>query len=407
MKRMKFLFLFSILLSLAFLLSAQEKEDYRMGTLWLKNSQSLEGYIWSAAGMSDRLDYLFYKPELNDLADKYYADDIAQFEIWQGSRRFYSILLPVIGSVKVRKIAELHFKGEYSLYSAFNGLDLVFFLADNSGKITRLDNTAGNSEDAEEESVNFNHEYKEYLASTLSDLPGVVQLTENIDYYKKDLLKLLTQYHTVNKLPYVSYPIPWADWYISVGGGTGLFRNMTNVTSMEGSFISALSNLNLSCEMVSHKGRAFARLGFARYGGHLFRDFSLENSATNSTVFYEERTNLSLISLSCLFGFNLSEVGRFTPYFAAGAEYNRYVHYTNRVMMETLYNEYSVIITDWNEFENVPGSLPAFVAEAGANFSLASRINMRAGASYGRFFDKTELMKSRINLTVSCVYRLF
>lgn len=387
--------------------SAQEREDYRMGTLWLKNSQSLEGFIWSAAGMSDRLDYLFYKPELNDLADKYYADDIAQFEIWQGSRRFYSIVLPVKGSVKVRKIAELHFKGEYSLYSAFDGLDPVFYLADKSGNITRLDNTTDGSEETEEIPGKSGNEYREYLASALSDLPGVDHLTDNIRYYQKDLSKLLAQYHTFNKLQYISYPIPWADWYISAGLGTGLFRNMTNVTSMEGSFFSPLTNVNLSCEIVSHKGKAFARIGFARYGGLLFRDFSLENEATNSTVFYEERTSLSLISLSCLFGFKLSEVGRFTPYFAAGAEYNSYSNYANRVMMETLYNEYSVIITDWNEFVNVPGSFPAIVAEAGADFSLAPRINMRAGASYGQFFDKTALMKSRINLTVSCVYKLF
>ncbi|MFO7576039.1 MAG: hypothetical protein R6W67_12870 [Bacteroidales bacterium] len=406
MKRTRFLFLFSLFFSLAMLSSAQEKEDYRMGTLWLKNSQSLEGYIWTAAGMSDRLDYIFYKPELNDLADKYYADDIAQFEIWQGSRRFYSILLPA-GSGKVRKIAELHFKGEYSLYSAFEGLDKVFFLADASGNIARLENTVGNIEEEEDVSGNFNYEYREYLAATLSDLPGVDHLTDNIRYYRKDLSKLLAEYHTNKKLFYVSYPVPWADWHISAGLGAGLFRNMTRVSSTDESFFSPLSTMNLSFEMVSHAGRPFARLGFARYGGILFRDFVYENVASNSTVFYEERTSLSLISFSCLFGLNLSEVGRFIPYVAAGAEYNTYLNYTNRVMMETLYNEYNVIITDWNEFVNIPGNFPAIVAEAGTNFSLAPRMYMRAGASYGHFFDKTELMKSRINMTVSFVYKLF
>ncbi len=387
------------------LLSAQEKEDYRMGTLWLKNSQSLEGFIWSAAGMSDRLDYLFFKPELNDLADKYYADDISQFEIWQGSRRFYSILLP-IGSGKVRKIAELHFKGDYSLYSAFEGLDRVFFLADTSGNISRLENTVAGGSEAEP-GVNFNNEYKKSLTEILNDLPGVSGKMENVRYHRKDLSKLLEEYHNVRNLSFVSYPIPRADWYISAGGTAGLFSHMTRINGMTDNFVSPLTAVNLSLDIVAHQRRAFSRINFSRFSGHLYRDFSLDNIATNTISFFEERTSVSLFDVNCLLGFNLNARGRFLPYVAAGAGYTVYLNYSNQVMTETQYLDYGIIITDLNQFVTVPDNYPAVIAEAGANYILAPGRYIRAGASYGRIFDKSEIMKSRFNLTFTYVYKLF
>lgn len=407
MNRIKYHFLFIVFISLTTLLSAQQKEAYRLGTLWLRNAQALEGYIWTAPGMSDRLDYIFYKPELNDLEDKYYADDFSQFELWQGSRRFYSMVLP-IGNNKVRKIAELHFKGDYSLYSAFVGQDIIYFIADNTGTITRLDNTIDNGVEGNGSSGNFNYEYRETLASTFSDMPGIVRNTENLNYSRKDLSRVLADYHSGKKLYYVSYPVPKADWFISAGAGMGWVRNRSNLTAMAGNFLSPISYINLLGEIVSHTGgKAFARVGLSRSGGLLFRDYNLESPLTNTIVFYEERNRISLMSYGCLFGLNMFEIGRFTPYVAAGAEYTSYRSFNNQVMKETLYREEQFIITEWKEYVNLPRNIPSVLAEAGANFKAGQMMYLRAGVSYSQFFDKAEMLSSRINLTVSCVYKLF
>ncbi len=406
MHRIKHLILLFLSISMVSLSSAQQREDYRLGTLWLKNAQPLEGYIWTAAGLTDRLDFVFYKPELNDLPDKYYADDFAQFELWQGSRRFYSVVLP-IGNTKVRKIAELHFKGEYSLYSTFVGEEIIYFIADKSGSFTRLDSNPGNTNGGGVSSENSSQGYREKLSSMLSDMPGVAKKTDNLKYSRKDLSGLMTEYHTGKKLQYTSYPIPKADFHLNAGFGTSMIWNTSKITVEPERFVSPVSYINIAGEIAAHTGISFVRIGMVRYSGMLHRDFSRLSGTNLAVIFYEERNNITMTGFSILGGVDFFETGRFSFYVAAGIEYMGYRKYVNQVMKETLFYEDNRIVADWNQYTTLPWNVSALVAEAGTDFTVNNKTKLRAGISYGTMIDKAGILNNKINLAVTCVYKLF
>ena len=108
--------LFIGLFLLAQLAAAQQPFYYKRGSLQLPNADLKTGSILMPVTKPDTLDFLYFKEGEYSFAVKYYADEIISVEIFEGSKRYISALLPGETGME-RRIAELHFAGEFLLLS--------------------------------------------------------------------------------------------------------------------------------------------------------------------------------------------------------------------------------------------------------------------------------------------------
>jgi len=115
---------------------------------------------------------------------KYNAFEVVSFELKKDARFFQSIEVPVNYSLE-RRLAELHFDGEYKLFSLKQDKDKIFYLSDKTGKMTELLNTYNLPSATNNYEMRYNYEYRDKLTAIFSDYPEILKSINTLEYNKK------------------------------------------------------------------------------------------------------------------------------------------------------------------------------------------------------------------------------
>jgi len=396
--------LFLWLLLLSGQLSAQQSFFYKRGSLQLPNADLQNGLVLMPHVKTDSLDFLYFRKDEYAYPVKYYADQIISVDIIGESRRFLSVLLPGDSAME-RRIAELHFDGEYKLLSVFEKRGEVFYISDRSGRLIKLEN----SYDPPSAENNFTVTYKYEYRAALSSLFGAEFESENllagIRYRSKDIAKFLRDYHASRQLPYRMYPPPSSRGYAGVSGGASIITSV-NPDNNSRDFNSLFAFFGLSGQLDSYSGPLFLRAGIAGYRGSLFHDVE-DNSFNDYIIFLEENIDVTLLNFNLNVGVNLFTIDNFRPYISSGIGYYGYSRFRSSVVKETLIVSEDIVLVTLLEDDKRPSGFAGILLEAGTNYNLRSGSRLQVGASYNHFLNKGGFMKSGTFISVSYQHKLF
>ena len=403
MKNLRFpLFLWLLVVSSQ--LPAQQSFFYKRGSLQLPNADLQVGLVLMPHVKTDSLDFLYFRKDEYDYPVKYYADQIISVDILGESRRFLSVLLPGDSGME-RRIAELHFDGEFKLMSVFEKQGEVFYVSDRSGRLIKLEN----SYDPPSAENNFTVTYKYEYRKSLSELFGAEfeseDLMSGIRYRSKDIAKFLRDYHASRQLPYSMYPPPTSKGYAGVSGGASIITSV-NPDHNSKAFNSLFAFFGLSGQLDSYSGPMFLRAAIAGYRGSLFHDVE-DNSLYDYTIFLEEDIDVTLLNFSLNLGVNLFTIDNFRPYISSGIGYYGYSRFRSSTVKETLIISEDIVLVTLLEDDKKPSGFASINLEAGTNYNLKSGSRLQAGASYNHFLNNDGYMKSGIFFSVSYQHKLF
>jgi hypothetical protein len=389
---------------LAQLATAQQQFSYKRGTLQLPNADLKTGLILMPVTKTDSLDFLYFRNDASDFPVKYYADEILSVEILEGSRRFLSVLLPGDNGM-VRRIAELHFAGEFFLLSVLDRKGEIFYITSQAGKIAILENTYDPPSAENSFKITYNYEYKDVLTSFLGDDGEIRNSIANLKFRRKDMTNFLKNYHLVKELPYSQYPPPTTKGYAGATGGLSLISNVNPDYSSE-RFSALMASTGLFGQLDSYSGPLFLRIGVAGYKGNLFRDIQ-DNSASNQIVFTEENVAVTMISFNLNLGFNLFTISNFTPYISSGLGHYSYTQFENSIVRETLNTSTDLVTVATSVDDEKPAGFTGIVFDAGTYYNFKSGSRIQVGASYSHFPGKNGHLKSGAGISVSYHHKLF
>lgn len=396
--------LFIGLFLLAQLAAAQQPFYYKRGSLQLPNADLKTGSILMPVTKPDTLDFLYFKEGEYSFAVKYYADEIISVEIFEGSKRYISALLPGETGME-RRIAELHFAGEFLLLSVLERSGEVYFITDQSGKIAKLENSYDPPSAMNGFKLTYNYEYRSVLSDWFGSDPGIQNSIAALKFRQKDLTIFLKDFHISRELPYNQYPPPKTFGFAGVAGGLSIITNV-NPSDDSKDFNSLFASVGLFGQFDSFSGPFFVRLGITGYRGLLYYDWQ-DNSITNRIVYNEEKIDVSIINPKMNLGFNLGSYGNFRPYLSSGVGYYGYTRFNNSIVKETLNTLNDIVYVTLSEEDEKPAGFAGINLEAGTSYNFRSGSRIQFGASYNHFISRDGYLKRGTGISVSYYHKLY
>lgn len=386
------------------LVASQQQYYYKRGSVQLPNADRKSGSILMPVTKPDSLDFLYFREGEYGYPVKYYADEIISAEIFEGSRRFISVLLPGDTGME-RRIAELHFSGEHLLISVLQRSGELYYITDLSGNIAKLENTYDPPSAMNGFQLTYNYEYRSILSSWFGDDTDIQNSIADLKYRQKDMTSFLKNYHIARELPYNQYPPPLTNGFVGVTGGLSIISNVNPIDDSK-DYSTVVASMGLFGQFDSFSGPFFVRAGISGYRGRLYYD-SQYNTAFSQIVFTEEEIELSIVSLNLNLGFDLFTKGNFTPFLSSGIGYYGYTQFKNSKVTETLNILHDVVIVTLSEEDERPVGFAGIILEAGTSYSLKTGSRIQLGASFGHFLNKGGYMKNGTGLTISYYHKLF
>lgn len=393
-----------VLLLLAQHVVAQNQFSYKRGTLQLPNADLKTGSILMPVTKSDTLDFFYFREGETGYPVKYYADEIISVDIFEGSRRFISVMLPGETGME-RRIAELHFAGEFLLLSVLERGGELYFITNQTGKIAKLENTYDPPSAENGFKLAYKYEYRSVLSSWFGSDSEVQNSISVLKFSRKDLTNFLKNYHISRELPYNQYPPPKTYGFAGVNSGLSLITNMNPIDDAK-SFNTLFASAGLFGQFDSYTGPFFVKVGISGYKGRLYYDVQ-DNSVFNSIIYIEEKIDVSIINLNLSLGFNLFTFGNFRPYVSSGVGYYGYSQFKNSIVRETLNTTSNIVTVTLSEEDEKPAGFVGINLEAGTNYNFRSGSRIQLGASYGHFLDKDGYMKNGTSVSVSYIHKLY
>lgn len=391
------------------ILTGQSSSFYKSGSLQIPNSEKLHGLIWMPGTAIDSVSYIYFRKNSEDYPIRYDANEIISFEF--DKRQFVSLVVP-FGGGNYQRINELHFDGsDYRLLSTVDNKDMIYYLVDNSGKITMLVNTyslpvIGPTGVKKDFSVNYNYEYRSELALVFSEHPELLIEIETIEFRTNDLVKLLIKYHEKVNAPYFIYSTPnGINGIVGISGGYTQIKSVNSIDVSEAASTPFLS-FRLFGELASKYKPFFFNAGVSVAHGQIWHD--LKKTFSNRISYYDVTTTVSMIKFDFRVGTRFLKAGKFTPFISAGGEYNSYLHYSSECVQEDVYsNATTLVYTTLLEVDNKPEGFPGVALEIGTNYKYNKESDFRFGVSYHHFFDKEDIMKNGIGISFTYYRAIF
>lgn len=384
-------------------ISGQSTDRYERGTISLPNSSETPGYIWMAHDVDGNL-AVFFKKTPGDQPLRYDAYDIISFKLNEGRRLFESIEVPVDFSSE-RRFAEKHFEGEYKLFSLDKDKDKVFYLFDGSGNISTLVNTYTLPSAASDYDTKYNYEYKSELMMAFGENQDMNEVIYNTEFNNKELSDLLKLYHNNNNLKYQVYPPSLIN--VIIGGSVG-YSSISSISRLDNTTVlnSPFAFAEIFGGISSASGPFFLTGGMTYYYGKSYHDLSTA-IINEITVYEEDKSSMSLISLDVLAGINLYGNRAFSPFLAAGIKYFMFSTYSREVTEETFMQDLNVIYTEITEDDEKPASFPGLALKTGIDYNINKVSALRIGASLMLFPGDERMMKNGYAFSASYIHKIF
>jgi len=196
MKKIVFAFSFIILCSNVY------SQDYSRGSVVLKNSDTLIGYLRKA--VENELPVLFFKKDSVSNEIRYFPRDIDSFSV---NGEVYESHTVIVDKDTISDFFSCKIKGKVSLYSRYDGsLKEHLYLRIENGPLKELiikkvivDNPDGSSAGYAEKTYYY---YYRVLAEAYVDCPGLVNGKEVIKLNLKSIEKSVVDYHKCVNTPY-------------------------------------------------------------------------------------------------------------------------------------------------------------------------------------------------------------
>ncbi len=156
----------------------------------------------------------------------------------------------------------------------------------------------------------------------------------------------------------------------------------------------------------SFSGSPFLKAGITYYYGKTYHD--LETDVSDEISIYDENiTNMSLISIDLIMGLNLFRIGDFSPFIAAGAQYLMFTKYKSELTEEIFLKDLNTVYTNLTEDNEKPASFPGVMIELGTDYNLTSKVYLRFGASYHYSLGDGSTINRGLGLSASYIYKIF
>ncbi len=399
--------LFSLVLLLQFVTSLSlsgQQLFYQKGVLDLPNEGKMKGELWFVTE-NDSTTAVYYRKHSTHYPIRYGADEVVSFNLLVQSKRFVSVPLETPSGVR-RHFAEMLYDGVYKLLLITFGTENVYYLADNSGNITRLVNTYLMPEAGNNFKIIYNNEYRPDLVRIFSDMPAIESRVQDLEYNRKSLTSLIEEYHEINNLPGIAYPIQKRGFSAVASAGFAGYRSAEGIDgSVE--FGTTLAYVGVAGELFSISKPVFGNVGFSLFKG--YQQMDLGGQEIFDYIIYTELISRSLLArIDAGVGFRFLRSSRITPFIQAGGEHYLYLAYERENIQELLDNENDIMVTNITTLNEKPGSFSAIRFGPGIDYTINKRSSVRCGASYHYFIKQSSesVMKNGIDFTVSFIFKV-
>ena len=381
-------------------IKAQEESRYEKGEVEFVNSGLVQGLIWLVSS-SDGSNSIYYKFDVTSIAQNYSPDDITLFRIFKGDKTFISDDV-IINDISQRIFVQVHFTGEYNLYSYLDPFKKVFYIKDSLKNNIELQNThimPGNLNNYE---IAYKREYIEVLKSLFGLDTKFLKYIEDTEYSVQSINELLTRFHETKNLDFRQYPAPlMGGWF--TGGGIS-YTNLTHVSAINDSFISKSPFVRISMfgGLILFKELIEASFEVSYSYGIIFHDNHIDESG-NITHYYEDIVRASILGPEVNFGIKPVNLGRISTTISVGINYNLLHNYSRALTEEILYNDFNYVEKSYFVEFQKPSNFFGFDIEVGVSYEIAKSSSFKLSYRYNHFLDSEAGFQKMQNASISFI----
>ena len=394
--------LFLMLVSLSSTLFSQPNSNFEPGEIVLNNASVLKGYIW-IADRSSNVRVVYYKHNPKDPLTEYSVSDLVTISLSYGRELIASEALPTPDGME-RKLVKVVFDGTYDLLSLNEDGKIHYYIKNSLGEITELINSFTIPGPADNYKIQFGYEYRKILHNLFDDDVQTSKLIESTAFTAESLSKLLKKYHVSNKLDYKIYPPPFFTMSVAAGGSAYLIQqssdiyNSVSTSPFAGAIVSlGFSALNDHVEIRIESGVLY---------GIIYHDITTELNP-NVTGYYEDISNVSLLTNSINLYFSPFRFGKFIPNAGIGISYNNYLTFNEKLTEELFDSSTNTVSTNFFDNDLKPKPFIGVSCKAGVTYSLDRSNYLRLTFNYSRFPGNSSKMISHTGMNISFIHNIF
>lgn len=395
--------LFVLIISFPPKIYSQSNSSFEYGEILLSNGETIKGYI-RIAQKPGANSTVYYREFKTSSVVEYFVFDLISITLDYGKKLIVSEGFPFPEGT-IRKFAQVHFKGDYILYSIREGGRISYFIKDNRGEITELLNTYNLPVSGQSNKIQINSEYKETLKSMLGNDAGTTKQIAASEFNPESLSRLLRKYHSSKKIDYTTYPPPTFKAF--TGGGTSIqFINHQSDLDKNFTSTSPFGGISFQAGVIVSDRDLEIFIESSLLYGIFFHDNAIELN-TEITGYYEDISKVTLFSNSLNLGISPVKFGKFSPYFGMGVSYNNFLSFTREIREELFYKEYDLVINNYEDTFTKPDSYFGFSGKAGLTYSLSINNQLRIGYRYEKYFVDEAGSKNLQGVTISFIHKFF
>lgn len=385
------------------IINGQTNTTFEKGEIQLDNSQVISGYIWIVDNPSG-LKKVYYKPDLTAVASDYSALDLVSIKLNLGKRLIVSEAVPSPEGT-IRKLVEVHFKGNITLVSQTGSKQKTYYIIDNEGNVFELVNTYNIPGQAGRYDLSYNYEYKQLLGSVMFDKSKFTDLLNSTDFNDKSISHLLKKYHQANNFEYNIYPPPPFSGFIG-GGASVIF--MKHQSDLNQGFVSTspFAGFSFIAGLKTAGGRTEISYEPAFMYGIIYHDNHIDVEP-NTIIYYEDIAKTSILTNSINITAIPFNYGKFSPSIGIGLSYNNYLSYSREVTEEIYYEDSGIVFNYFNNDFERPEPYFGASAKAGINYHLINRNSIRLSYIFNKYFGDNAGPKEVHAATISFIHHIY
>lgn len=381
----------------------QTNTTFEKGEIQLDNSQVISGYIWIVDNPSG-LKKVYFKVDQTGVASDYSALDLVSIKLNLGKRLIVSEAIPTPEGT-IRKLVEVHFKGNITLVSQTASTQKTYYIIDNEGNVFELVNTYNIPDQAGRYDLSYNNEYKQLLGAVMIDESKFTDLLNSTDFNDKSISHLLKKYHQANNFEYNIYPPPPFSGFIG-GGASVMFMIHQSDINQEFVSTSPFAAFSFIAGLKTAGGRIEISYEPAFLYGIIYHDNHTDGEP-NTITYYEDIAKTSILINSI----NITSIpfnyGKFSPSIGVGFSYNNYLSYSREVTEEIYFEDSGIVFNYFNNDFEKPEPYFGASAKAGINYHPGKSNSLRLYYVFNKYFGDNAGPKEIHAATISFIHNIY
>ena len=384
-------------------LYGQTNSTFEKGEILLDNSQVITGLIWIVDNPGG-LKKVYYKPGVTEMVSEYSAFDLVSISLQSGNRLIVSEAIPTPDGPE-RKLAEVHFKGNLTLISCTESAHKTYYIIDNEGNVSEMENSYSIPGQAGNYNLTFNNEYIDVLKRHLIDESKYEKQLESTYYNDKSLSKLLKKYHSVNKYDYKVYPPPLFTGFIGAGASLLFMEHQSDVnpdfiSTSPFTGLSFIAGLKTAAELIEISYEAALSYGII-YHDNYSEEFD------NLISYYEDIARTTIFTNNFNIGINPLNTGKIRPHVGFGIFYNIYTGYSRELTEELFYEDAGLVLNNFYDDFEKPGPFFGAFARVGITYDQGGSNSARLAYTYNKYLGEDPGPKQLHAITISFIHNIF